>query len=240
VSLAYHRRVSTLSFERAQQTEFARQLIESQERERKRIAAELHDSLGQNLLVIKNRALVGLNAPDDRARLLEQLDQISTTTSQAIAEVREIAYGLRPYQLDRLGLTRTLHSMLKKVAGASGLDFTVTIDDLDGRFPGDSAINVFRIVQEAVTNVVRHAAASKVAVAIAARPRDVEIVITDDGIGFVQEATSSGEAASGGFGLLGIAERATLSGGSCAIESAPGRGTTIRVTLPTSSGQDGR
>jgi signal transduction histidine kinase len=77
-----------------------------------------------------------------------------------------------------------------------------------------------------------------VAVTITTRPRDVEIAIADDGIGFAPGAPSGREAASGGFGLLGIAERATLSGGRCAIESAPGRGTTIRVTLPTSGGQD--
>jgi signal transduction histidine kinase len=166
------------------------------------------------------------------------LDQISATASQAIGEVREIAHGLRPYQLDHLGLTRTIRSMLKKVAGASGVDFTVALDDLDGRFPGESAIHLYRIVQEAVTNIVRHADATVVEVTIAARPGHVDVTITDNGKGFVSGVPADRDAASGGFGLLGIAERATLSGGSCAIESAPGRGTTIRVTLPTRGRRD--
>src|SRR4030095_880371 len=104
----YEYRLSRLRRAHTAQSEFSRQLIESQERERKRIASEVHDRLGQNLLVIKNRALLGLQATtsDDRAR--EQFDEISGAVTEVIEEVREISYDLRPFHLDRLGLTSAI------------------------------------------------------------------------------------------------------------------------------------
>src|SRR5262249_45910210 len=121
--LVYYRRVSHLKKEKLIQQEVARRLIESQESERKRIAAELHDSLGQNLLIIKNHALLALDSDGDRERLLDQLQQISDATSQSITEVRGIAHNLRPYLLDKLGLTKGLQSNLRRVSEASDIRF---------------------------------------------------------------------------------------------------------------------
>ena len=142
MALIWRQRVSQLHRAHAAQQAFSRQLIASQENERKRIAAELHDSLGQRLVIIKNLALILLNgSAADGAR--EQIDEISTEASQAIGEVKEISYNLRPHQLDRLGLTKALEALVKKAASASPIAFTSEIDDIDDVFPKQAEINFY-------------------------------------------------------------------------------------------------
>ena len=118
----------------------SRQLIVSQEAERKRIAVGLHDSLGQQLLVIKNWAMIELSAAQKDNSAREGLNEISTTASQAIEEVREIIYDLRPYQLDKIGLASTIQFMIEKVAAASSIEFEVEIGEIDNLFSGDAEI----------------------------------------------------------------------------------------------------
>src|SRR5438067_10154891 len=102
-------------------------IITSQERERKRIAAELHDSLGQHLVVIKNLALLLLHQPADQDQARQQIGDISGEASQALHEVKEISYNLRPQQLERVGLTATLQGMVKRVAGVSGINISAKL-----------------------------------------------------------------------------------------------------------------
>jgi signal transduction histidine kinase/ligand-binding sensor domain-containing protein len=225
---AYRGRVSRLERRQREQERFSRQLIESQERERKRIAGELHDSIGQNLLVIKNRAVMALGAGDEE-RARKQLDEISATASQSIEEVREIAYDLHPYQLDRLGLTKAIEEMLKRVSGASGIPVSTSIAPLDGVLSKEMEINLFRVVQEGVNNVVKHSGATEAAVSIRTELPLVHVQIYDNGKGFAADADGFG--ASAGLGLKGIRERVRILGGRCVVNSAPGAGTTIAVTL---------
>jgi Y_Y_Y domain/Histidine kinase len=139
-------RVAQLKKKQAERETFSRRLIESQEGERKRLAGELHDSLGQNLLIVKNWALMGLNtlAEDNPAR--EHLNEISETTSLALDEVREIASNLRPYQLERLGLTNTIEHMIGQVKNASEIEFITEIDNIDELLSKESEINLYRVV----------------------------------------------------------------------------------------------
>jgi signal transduction histidine kinase len=116
-------------------------LIEAQERERQRIAAELHDSLGQNLQVIKNRALLDV-AQDNVKTAQSQFRELNELAATAIEEVRHIAHDLRPPNLARLGLTSTLEEMLEEMAEATGIDVSVTIDPLDGLFTPAAELNV--------------------------------------------------------------------------------------------------
>jgi ligand-binding sensor domain-containing protein/signal transduction histidine kinase len=231
VILMHRRRVAKLKRAHAAQEAFSRQLIESQERERQRIAAELHDSLGQNLLIIKNRALIGTQTYPDSESAKEQFDEISAVSSQAIDEARAIAYNLRPHQMDRLGLTKAIKVMLRKVGEASEIRFTTEIDDLDGAFPKEMEINLYRIVQESVNNIVKHSAATEAAVVIKRQGRVVQVKIEDNGQGFKLDAERVSERGERGFGLTGIAERAGMLGGQPIIRSTPGQGTTISVTL---------
>ncbi len=226
---AFKYRINQLEQRQAAQQAFARQLIESQEAERKRIAGELHDGLGQNLLVIKNRALFGLLQPDDAPRAAAQLTDISTTASQALDEVRQIAANLHPYQLDRLGLTKALTTMIRNVGAAAQLDIALSLDNLDGALDAAGQINLYRIVQEGLNNIVKHAAATEVSVQLQRAPQSLQLTLRDNGRGFVLA-----EAKAGGLGLTGLSERALLLHGALHIESAPGAGTLLTLTIPTS------
>lgn len=237
IFLVYEYRVRRLKRANALQESFSRQLIESQERERKRIAGELHDSLGQSLAIIKSRAALSLTQPEDHDQAFEQLAEISDAANYAMDEVREIAYDLRPYQLDRLGLTKALEAMLKKISQASGLSFSYNVDQLEGLLPPESEINLYRVVQESVGNIIKHAQATEASVMIHKTPQFIEIEIRDNGKGFDPETPISREPGRGGFGLTGISERTRMLGGQYTINSTPERGTTINVKLPHNGGQ---
>lgn len=236
VVFVYRWRISQLERRRRAQEAFSRQLLESQESERKRIAGELHDSIGQNLLVIKNRVLMALNVAGDQERSKKQLTEISMAATQSIEEVREIAYNLHPYQLDRLGLTKAIESMLKKVSEASSLDISIALDPIDGILPKESEINLFRVVQESVNNIVKHSAATEARVTVRKHFPFVRIEISDNGRGFAADSIDG--ARSPGLGLKGIRERVRILGGKCAIQSLPGEGTTIAVTLKVEQQED--
>jgi signal transduction histidine kinase/ligand-binding sensor domain-containing protein len=207
------------------QEEFSRRLIASQEAERKRIAAELHDGLGQNLLIIKNHALLGLAERDDAAATAENLTVISETTSQVLDEARQIAYNLRPYQIDRFGLTKALQSMLNRVAEASEIAFHTEVANLDGLFSKEAEMNLYRIVQECVNNILKHSRATAAAVKLVRSENQVLLTIADNGQGFEAQPTQRG------FGLLGLAERARLLGGQYKLQTAPGQGTVINISI---------
>jgi signal transduction histidine kinase len=230
-ALMWHRRrIARLEQARAAQAAFSRQLMQSQEDERKRIAAELHDSLGQSLAIIKNRAMLSLSAPGDHDRALEQLREISEASAEVIDEVKEIAHNLRPYQLDRLGLTKTIEGMIRKVAETHDARFAVEVDRIDGLFTPEGEINLFRIVQESVNNIVEHAEATEAGVTIKKDERSVTVTIRDNGKGF-DSAPAAGGSVPRGFGLVGMAERARVLGGNYEIHSVPGQGTTVRLVV---------
>jgi ligand-binding sensor domain-containing protein/signal transduction histidine kinase len=243
VGLAWKYRVAQLTRAQAAQQAFSRQLIESQEGERKRIAAELHDSLGQTLLIIKNRAFLGIRVTENGGSASpqletanEQFDEISGAAAEAINEVRAIAYHLRPSQLERLGLTTSIEEMIEQVADASGIRFDCEIAPLDRVFSSESEINFYRIVQESLNNIVKHSDASEVSIRIRNEARGVELMIQDNGKGFEPNAARSNGPRKPGFGLTSIAERARILGGNHQIESVPGRGTTVLVKIETPKG----
>lgn len=228
--LLYRRRILQLERARRTQEAFSNQLIESQERERKRIAAELHDSLGQSLLIIKNRAYLGLNQGSGATAAREQLREISVTVTDALQEVREIAHYLRPSLLEKLGLTAVLEEMLEKVATSSDINFSYRVAPLEGAFSTEAEINFFRVVQECVNNIIKHSEAAEASIVIERNAHGVQLVVEDDGRGF---ATDEAAARHHGFGLTGLAERVRILGGSHAIHSTRGAGTIITVTIRT-------
>jgi signal transduction histidine kinase/ligand-binding sensor domain-containing protein len=233
VASAYGWRIRRLQRAKAAQEEFSRRLIDLQESERKRIAAELHDSVSQSLVIIKNRALLSLSAPDDQARSIEQLEEIDEAADHAIEELKEIAYNLRPFQLDRLGLTKALDSMLIKVAQSHSLRITSNLQDIDGILAAESEINLYRMVQESINNIVRHARATEATVLLRKNERAIEMSISDNGRGFDPAAPGNSEAG-GGFGLTSLLERARIIGARAQIESTKGQGTTISIQIPLS------
>jgi signal transduction histidine kinase len=223
-----------LERQHAAQLAFSRQVLERLEDERRRIAVNLHDSLGQTLMVIKNHAMLAIQSPEESSALEHRLTEISGATSQAIEEVRQITHGLRPYQLDRLGLTQAIRASVTRASEASentSILFASRVEDIDGLFDKDSEIHVYRIVQEAVTNVVKHSGATEAAVVIKKRAGVISLSIRDNGRGFdsVKNPTQSNNL---GYGLSGIAERARILGATLAIDSKPDNGTTLSVEIP--------
>lgn len=220
-----------LERQQAAQLAFSRQVLKRLEDERRRIAVNLHDSLGQILLLIKNHALLALQPPPDETGARQRLNEISTATSQAIEEVREITHGLRPYQLDRLGLTQAIRTSVQQAAVNNAISFACRVEDVDGLFDQDTEIHVYRIVQEAVTNVVKHAAATEATVVVKRRPDAVALSVRDNGRGF--EAAHLGTRPHElGYGLTGMSERARILGATLEIDSRPGGGTSLTVEIP--------
>jgi signal transduction histidine kinase len=230
----WRHRLNQLERARLAQQAFSRQLIASQENERKRIAGELHDSLGQRLVIIKNLALLVLRNGDGLSGLngsqREQVGEISAEVSGAAREVKEIAYNLRPFRLDRLGLTTAVRAMIESASAASSTTFSSEIDDIDGLFPKEAEINFYRIVQECLNNVLKHSRAEHALVRIERRETRLTLTVHDDGVGFASDSTHP-DRPRDGFGLTGISERAQLLGGNAGIQSAPGQGTTVTIEL---------
>jgi signal transduction histidine kinase/ligand-binding sensor domain-containing protein len=227
----YESRIRRLTRARVAQELMSRRLIESQEQERKRIAAELHDSLGQNLLIIKNRAVIGLSkAQETEKEAGEQLHEISRMASQALEEVRSISHDLRPYQLDRLGLTKAIKALVQKVSQAANLPMAIDLDPIDRLLSPEFEINLYRVVQESLNNLVKHSGARSARVAIRKGAAKLWLTIEDDGKGFFYAETIG--ASPQGFGLSGIAERVRILGGKLTYDAAPGRGTRVIIEIP--------
>ena len=229
IAFGFNQRFKNLKKRHAAQEEFSKKLIESQESQHQRIAAELHDSLGQDLLIIKNWALIGLQNGADSSK---QLAEISETASAAIDEVREIAYNLRPYHLDELGLKQACESMLGRIAKSSTISFVWEIDSIDGFFPRETEINFYRIMQECLNNIVKHSGASEAGAKIHRSEKEgLTLLVWDNGKGFDTDSMASKRASQSGFGLAGINERARILGGKIVINSAPNEGTTVKLTF---------
>jgi signal transduction histidine kinase/ligand-binding sensor domain-containing protein len=222
---AYELRICQHKKARTMQELFARRLIESQEQERKRVAAELHDSLGQSLQVIKGRAQLGLNRTANSSESAKQFEEISTAASEAIQEVRTISHALRPAELDQLGLAKAIEWMVEKTNATSTTRFAYEGVGGDGLTP-QMEISIYRIAQEGINNVLKHAHATEAILQLQREGGVVRFSLLDNGRGLVKSVRSDGR------GLLGIAERVRLLGGKFDIQSAPGRGTRLTVTIP--------
>jgi len=146
--------------------------------------------------------------------------------------VREISYALRPYLLDKLGFTKAVRSLLNKIAETSGLTIQAELSDVDGILSAESEMSVYRIIQESLSNIMKHAEASTVQVYVTQSERNLTVLIADDGKGFDLNAVAARNADDRGFGLLGIAERVKMLQGTQEIESSASDGTTILIKIP--------
>lgn len=228
----YARRVRRYQRRQAEQAAFAVKLIESQERERKRLASELHDGLGQDLLIIKNRAALALSDAAVSPPPAEVLREISAVASQAIAGAREIAHNLRPYQLDHLGLAKALEGICRKVGLASPTKLTCDLCEVDGIFAPEKEINIYRIVQEALNNIVKHAQATEASIRMRRENDRMILIIHDNGKGIPAGARLASTELSGGLGFTSIRERVRMMGGTLEVQSASGAGTRLNIELP--------
>lgn len=210
-----------------------RQLVAAQEAERRAIGAQLHDELGQMLTALKlTLGTPGLRDGGNEAGAV--LDEARQLTSETLERVRDMALQLRPAMLDDLGLEETLDWYLRRTAGQGELSLDLRVRGLDRRPGPEVETACFRVIQEAVTNVVRHSGARSLTVRVDCRAEELEFEIIDDGEGF--DVASVRERARSP-GLDGMEARLMLLGGDLAVTSRPGRGTSVRGTVPKDGGR---
>jgi ligand-binding sensor domain-containing protein/signal transduction histidine kinase len=212
-----------------------RRLEAAREDERRHVARELHDDLGPAVtaVAINLQLLAQGGDPRKNARRLADSTELVDRMAQRI---RDLSLGLRPPLLDEMGLVPALKGYLENEAERTGLAIEVHGDAAIDGLPPEIEITAFRVAQEAVTNVVRHARARRVSVSIERRHRRLEIVVEDDGVGFDVRATMEGAATGKALGLLGMQERVQILGGRFEVGSAPGRGTKVAASLPLEGG----
>ena len=212
-------------------TELLARLVFAQEDERRRIAREMHDQFGEQLTALGRGIGQLKDACGDRTDLRGQIDALAAVAQQLDRDVDHLVWELRPTALDDLGLRAALANYVQDWSRRVGVSAELHSSGLlDVRLASDTETTLYRIAQEALTNVAKHARATHVDVILERRADHVLLVIEDDGVGFDQ---GDGRAAGQGFGLLGMQERAALVGATLQIESAARKGTTILVRMTT-------
>lgn len=220
--------LDTVERYRAQLHSLSMQVVNAQEEERKRIARELHDDTAQvltaQLLRLKTMEAVGQNLDPDG------LGQLIDMTAEALEDVRHMAHELRPPSIDDLGLYASVESLTAQFRERFGIPITYRSEGSKRRFSPGVEIAMYRIVQEALTNVAKHSKAESASVAIGNDSVSVWAQVADQGIGFSPLDVDRSDGS--GLGLFGMQERTTLFSGKLTIDSAPGRGTTVTVRMP--------
>jgi signal transduction histidine kinase len=213
-----------LDLRRADLQELSTLLLRAQENERRALARELHDEVGQSLSAILMET-GGAECADPPAAVREHLDSIKRLAEKTVSQVRDLALLLRPSMLDDLGLAPALNWHARETSKRTGLNVSVSADDAIDSLPDEHRTCIYRLVQEAVNNAVRHANARNVEVAVRKERKEVDVTVEDDGAGFDTRFMR-------GLGLLGMEERVRRLGGSLKITSKPGRGTLVHAALP--------
>jgi len=235
----HRRQLAELEKERLAKQDFARRLIMSQENERKRIAAELHDGLGQDVLLIKNRLAMAAARKADPAELTSQLEAAIAATVRAVGEIRNISQALRPASLDQVGLTKAIEWMISQFGESSTTKFSADVDNIDGLLSPEMEIHLFRAIQEGLNNISRHSGASRAILEVKREKDRLRVSLFDDGRGFDPGQPGDQTETRRGLGLESMTERVNFIGGILELQTAPGRGTRIsfQVPLPSSRGE---
>jgi signal transduction histidine kinase len=209
-------------------------LVSAQEDERRTIARELHDEVGQVITAMKVELGLAQRASNSPANIVSRLDDIRAIAEGALQRVRDLSHLLHPAALDDLGLTAAIDDLVREVGRRHGIRADIFHDHNDARLAPEIETTIYRLVQEALTNVVKHARAGACRVSLERLPDTVRVSVEDDGSGF---PPAGAEEAGGtrGLGLIGIRERVARFGGTMQIETAPGKGTRLTVELPARS-----
>ncbi len=210
--------------------ELGAQVIRSQEEERRRVARDIHDGPAQAIANIVFRAEVCERLIDtDKERAKSELKALREHIRNTLAEIRKIIFDLRPMALDDLGLAPTIRGVLDVFREEYGLFTEVAVIGKERRLESHVEIGIFRVVQEALNNIVKHAQASSAKVRIEFAAAGVTVLVEDDGKGFEM---TEGELPSGHYGIMGMRERMQLLNGKLSIKSAPRRGTRVMISVP--------
>jgi signal transduction histidine kinase len=205
----------------------------AQEEERRRLARELHDETVQSLIALGHRVEMVQKALDkDPERARQRLVELRALAGDIQEEVRRFSRALRPLYLEDLGFVPALETLAQETARASGLEISTTVEGEMYRLAPDLELTAYRVVQEGLNNVVRHAGAHAAWLTVAFTPGELTLRVRDDGCGFNPPVNPADPAREGHFGLMGIRERALLFGGRMEVRSRLGEGTMLEVTLP--------
>lgn len=212
---------------------FSQQALRAQEEERKRIARELHDETLQDLVIL-SRQLDDLISQDgdDLARTRVPLEELRHRVDSLAHGIRRFSQALRPSVLDHLGLVPAIEATVDALKQNTGIEATMEVTGQHHRLPAEVELVVFRIVQEALSNVARHSKATRVRVLAEFTQTETRVTVSDNGVGFSPPHGMGDLARDGKLGLAGMEERARLVGGQLTLESEPGKGTTITVSVP--------
>ena len=205
-------------------------ITDAQEEERRRLARELHDDTLQSIIALKQRVqLVQKNMPDKDSQ--ESLQELEIIAEQTIENLRRTTRALRPIYLEDLGLVTALEMLAQETESVSGVKIAFQKEGTEKRLSAPVEMAFYRMAQEAINNVSRHAQASQADLSIRYQNEKVELQVADNGIGFEAPNTPADFAPSGHFGLLGMYERADLIGARLEILSSPGQGTKLKISI---------
>ena len=208
-------------------------LLTAQEDEQQRIAMELHDGCGQDLNVLKLR-LKGLqnSLPSDAGDLRQTCSHLLGYMDKIINDVRDLAHGLKPAALDTLGLATAARQVIRELSANSGIQVEMDLALLDRIERPEAQVCLFRILQEAMTNIIKHAQATRVSVSAVENNRHLQVCIRDNGVGFDFRPRNGLNGSGRGMGLSAMTLRSQMIGATISIESAPGKGTNLTVNVP--------
>jgi len=228
----------SLVLQKEQLRALAERLQWVREEDRKRVARDLHDQIGQILTAIKmDMTWMTRHLPESEGEMLARLKESIQLINDGVKAVRAICSGLRPGVLDDLGLAAAIEWQASEFAARNDVRCQVSVPPVDLHLDGDRATAAFRIFQECLTNVIRHAQAKSVSVSLCQEEDNIVLVVEDDGIGFRESDLSN---SLGSLGLLGMKERAQFCGGNVQISSSPGKGTTVTIRVPVDAPGAGR
>ena len=208
--------------------DYVKYIYDMQEDSWKNIASELHDSLGQNLLVLNNEIKqISNTLPEPQS---SEMNNISKKLVESIDDIRRMSSNIHPHLLERYGLTKAIESMISNAFTALNINLNLQISNVDKLIPRNVELNLYRIIQESINNIIKHSEAKNVDVMISAGVLSINVSIQDDGKGF-EITKESGEKAIG-FGIYNMYKRVKMDNGIFDIQSAPGNGTKIKISFP--------
>jgi signal transduction histidine kinase len=229
---AFNEMVEQIGKYRAGLRQYVADITQTQEEERKRIARELHDDTVQSLIAIGQRIELIKGILDDPTEARLRLAELRTMVTGTIASVRQFSRDLRPLALEDLGLVAAMQYLVNQLAQSEGIDVHFDYEGTPEGLPTDMEVAIYRILQEALNNVKKHAQATEVHVLAQFTAKQITLIVHDNGLGFDVPGSMADFASQGSFGVMGLQERAQLFGGNVVVESLPNEGATIRLVIP--------
>jgi len=203
--------------------------ISAQDESYRRIASELHDSIGQNLIVLNNEILKVSNSYPAGSPEFEELNKINVLLTESVDELRDISSSIFPNKIEKLGLSKAIESMAENAFASAGIQHSFSMSTIDGIFGRETELNIFRIIQECINNILKHSEASQAEISLHFSGGNLVIEISDNGKGFNMKLISDKH----GLGLDNIRNRTIYCGGSIKIDSKPGNGTRVKILIPS-------